>query len=145
VLVGFVPPVVVSLAMLRWMPDLEKLKRSAFGRYIKKYMTPFIELTRLLTLVPMAYGAWNHDFRFIVSGLVIVVVAWCNGLIRQVFRSDGLCGSIGTYVPPRFTGAPPARSVLAMAFALPAERSQSLTSHCIEFGPPPCQCSSVLG
>lgn len=63
VLVGFVPPLVVSLAMLKWTPDLEKLKRSSFGRYIKKYMTQFIELTRLLTLVPMAYGAWNHDFR----------------------------------------------------------------------------------
>jgi hypothetical protein len=43
--------------MLKWTPDLEKLKRSSFGGHIKKYMTAFIELTRLLTLVPMAYGA----------------------------------------------------------------------------------------
>ena len=85
-LVGFVPPLIVSLAMLKWTPNLEKLKRSAFGRYIKKYMTPFIELTRLLTLVPMAYGAWSHDFRFIVLALVILVVAWCNGLIWKAFR-----------------------------------------------------------
>ena len=48
VLIGFVPPVVVSLAMLKWTPDFERVKRSAFGRYIKKYMTAFIELTRLL-------------------------------------------------------------------------------------------------
>ena len=87
-LVGLVPPLVVSFAMLKWTPDLEKLKRSSFGRHIKKYMTAFIELTRLLTLVPMAYGAWNHDFRFIVLGLVILVVAWCKGLIRQLFRTD---------------------------------------------------------
>jgi len=87
-LVGFVPPLVVSLAMLKWTPDLETLKRSAFGRYIKKYMTPFIEMTRLLTLVPMTYGAWSHDSRFIVLGLVILLFAWCNGLIQQVFRTD---------------------------------------------------------
>jgi hypothetical protein len=48
--VGFAP----SLAMLKWTPDLEKLKRSAFGRYIEKYMTPFIEAIRLLSLIPMA-------------------------------------------------------------------------------------------
>ena len=80
-LVGFAPPLMVSLAMLKWTPDLEKLKRSALGRYIKKYMTPFIESIRLLTLVPMAYGASNHDFRFIVLALVILILAWCNGLI----------------------------------------------------------------
>jgi hypothetical protein len=87
--VGFVPPLVVSLAMLKWTPDLDKLKRSAFGRYIKKYMTPFIEAARLLSLVPMAYGAWDHHFRFIILGLVILAVAWCNGLIRRVFRANG--------------------------------------------------------
>jgi hypothetical protein len=75
--------------MLKWTPDLENVKRSTFGRYIRKYMTPFIELIRLLTLVPMAYGAWIHDFRFIFLGLVILVVAWCNGLIWEVFRGDG--------------------------------------------------------
>ena len=87
-LVGFVPPLVVSLAMLKWTPNLEKAKRSAFGRYVKKYMTPFIELNRLLTLVPMAYGAWIHEFGFIVLGLVILAVAWCNGFIRQILRTD---------------------------------------------------------
>jgi hypothetical protein len=50
VLVGFGPPIVVSLGMLKWTPDLEKLKRSAFGRYVGKYMTPFMQVIRLLTL-----------------------------------------------------------------------------------------------
>ena len=84
-LVAFVPPVVVSLAMIKWTPDLEKLKRSGFGRYIKRYMTPLIEVIRLLTLVPMAYGAWNHDLRFIALGFAILAIAWCNGIIRQLF------------------------------------------------------------
>jgi hypothetical protein len=81
--------VVVSLAMLKWTLDLDKVKRSASGRYIKKYMIPFTEATRLLSLIPMAYGAGDHHFRFIVLGFVILVIAWCNCLNRQVFRTDG--------------------------------------------------------
>src|SRR5262249_11124062 len=38
-LVGFVPPILLSLGMLKWTPDLERLKRSRLGRYIKSYMT----------------------------------------------------------------------------------------------------------
>jgi hypothetical protein len=44
-------------------------------------MTPLIEGIRLLTLVPMAYGAWTHTTAYIVVGLVTLVMAWCNGLI----------------------------------------------------------------
>ena len=51
-------------------------------------MTPAIEAIRLLTLAPMAYGAWNRDFRFIVLGLVLLALAWCNGFVQQVFRSS---------------------------------------------------------
>ena len=80
-IVGFVPPIVVSAAMLRWPPDLEPWKASALGRYVGRYMTPLIELVRFLTLAPMAYGAWNHEPGWIVIGLVMLVVAWANGLI----------------------------------------------------------------
>jgi len=52
-------------------------------------MTPLIELIRLLTQVPMAYGAWNHDFRFMAFGLVILVLAWCNGLIGKHLAKAG--------------------------------------------------------
>jgi hypothetical protein len=40
IVVGFVPPVVVSVVMMIWPPDLERLKRTALGQYISKYMTP---------------------------------------------------------------------------------------------------------
>lgn len=80
-LIGFVPPVLVSAAMMKWTPDLERLKSSRLGRYVKESMTPAIEAVRLLSLVPMAYGAWKHEVRYILLGLVILVVAWCNGLI----------------------------------------------------------------
>jgi hypothetical protein len=81
IVVGFVPPVIVSVAMMIWPPGLERLKRSALGRYISKHMTPSIEVVRLLALVPMAWGAWVHNSWLIMLGCVILLLAWCNGLI----------------------------------------------------------------
>jgi len=80
-IVGFVPPVVVSAAMMTWPPDLETLKSSAFGDYVSKYMTRTIEAVRFLTLLPMAWGAWTHNFWLIAVGMLILLLAWCNGLI----------------------------------------------------------------
>jgi len=79
--VGFVPPAVVSAAMIRWTPDLEGIRQSAVGRYLKTYMTPAVEAIRLLTLVPMAFGAWNHEPIYIALGVAVLVAAWGNGLI----------------------------------------------------------------
>jgi hypothetical protein len=81
VVVALLPPIVVSAVMITWPPDLERLKRSALGRYVSTCMTPAIELTRLLSLVPLAYGAWTHEIRYVLFGLLVLVVAWCNGLI----------------------------------------------------------------
>ena len=78
---GFIPPVIVSGAMMIWPPNLEKLKNSPVGKYILKCMTPTIEAVRLLTLVPMAWGAWTHQVWLIVLGLAMLSLAWCNGLI----------------------------------------------------------------
>ena len=80
-LVGFLPPVIVSAAMMIWPPDLERLKNSSLGKYVSKYMTPTIEAVRLLTLVPMAWGAWTHRLSLIGLGLLVLFLAWCNGLI----------------------------------------------------------------
>ena len=38
-LIGFIPPIVVSAVMIRWTPDLGRIKQSAVGRYLKRYMT----------------------------------------------------------------------------------------------------------
>ena len=81
--VGFLPPLMVSAAMMIWPPDLEKLKNSSFGKYIAKHMTPTVEAIRFLSLAPMGWGAWAHNLWFIGLGLLIVLLAWCNGLIRR--------------------------------------------------------------
>ncbi len=78
---AFVPPILVSFSMMTWMPDFTRQKESALGHYIKEYMTPLIEAIRFLTLVPMAYGAWVHNGWWIVLGFVILIAAWCNGLL----------------------------------------------------------------
>lgn len=76
VLVGFVPPVIVSAAMMIWSQDLERLKNSPLGNYVSKYMTPTVEAVRFLTLVPMAWGAWTRSFQWIALGLVVLLLAW---------------------------------------------------------------------
>jgi hypothetical protein len=81
IVVGFAPPVVVSVAMMIWPPDLERLKRSVLGQYISKYMTGTVEAIRFLSLVPMAWGAWIHNLWIIALGLVILLLAWCSGVI----------------------------------------------------------------
>jgi hypothetical protein len=78
--VAFLPPIIVSAAMFLWTPDLERLKQSPFGHYIRRSMTPAIEFWRLLTLIPMAYGAWVHDHRYAVLGTILLLLAWSNGL-----------------------------------------------------------------
>lgn len=40
-----------------------------------------IEVVRLLTLVPMAWGAWSHRAQWIALGLLVLLLAWCNGPI----------------------------------------------------------------
>lgn len=78
---GFAPPIIVSGVMMASPLDLEKLKNSRLGRYVSRYMTPAIEVVRLLTLVPMASGAWTHHIWLIVLGLAMLLMARCNGLI----------------------------------------------------------------
>jgi 3-oxoadipate enol-lactonase len=87
-LVGFLPPVIVSAAMMIWPPDLERLKNSSLGNYVSKYMTPTIEAVRFLTLVPMAWGAWTQRLSLIGLGLLVLLAAWCNGLIFR--RGDSV-------------------------------------------------------
>src|SRR5256885_858056 len=55
-----VPPVIASVLVLRFA-DLDKLRRSAFGRYVALYMTHGMEALRLLGMLVMMLGAWLHS------------------------------------------------------------------------------------
>ena len=64
---GFLPPITVTGVMI-WPPNVENVRNSPLGKYVSKCMTPTIEVVRLLTLVPRAWGAWTHHIWLI--GLV---------------------------------------------------------------------------
>jgi hypothetical protein len=79
-IVLLVPPVIVSTLVVTWV-DLEAYKQSAFGRYIRTYMTPLAVTVRLLGTVVTHLGAWYHRPFLIPVGLVIVLLAWLRGIL----------------------------------------------------------------
>lgn len=77
-LVQFVPALVVSGALMRWA-DLEPQKRSAFGRYVARYMTPTMQGVRLAGNGVMALGAWYRRPSVLALGLLIIFFGWWRG------------------------------------------------------------------
>src|SRR5512138_2029323 len=75
VLVGFVPSIGVTAALLQWA-DLEPYRRSVFGRYVRRFMTRRVELARFAGLVPLWGGAWLHRSNLIAAGVVWIVGCW---------------------------------------------------------------------
>ncbi len=84
-LLHFVPPIVASWLLIRYA-DLEPLKESAFGRYVGRTMTRMIEAIRLFGDLVMIFGAWRHDVMLLALGLLVIIGAWCNGLIPSKTR-----------------------------------------------------------
>jgi hypothetical protein len=84
-LLHFVPPLLASWMIIRYV-DLEPLKESAFGRYVAANMTRTIEAVRLFGDLVMIFGAWRNDPKLLALGLVVVVGAWCNGLLPSKVR-----------------------------------------------------------
>lgn len=78
--VMLVPPPLASFLLIRFA-NLERQKRSPFGRYVERYMTRATEAVRLLGMITMAAGAWLHSPAAIAAGLVVVLLAWMRGLL----------------------------------------------------------------
>jgi hypothetical protein len=76
----FVPSIIVT-AILVSCADLEKLRTSAFGRYIGLYMSAVMQAIRFIGMFIMVLGAWHHSPLTIVAGLVVILVAWMRGLL----------------------------------------------------------------
>jgi hypothetical protein len=75
-----VPPIIVSTLIIKWV-DLEAYKQSAFGRYLRTYMTPLVVAVRLLGTVVTHLGAWYRRPVLIPLGFVIVWLAWLRGIL----------------------------------------------------------------
>jgi flagellar biosynthesis component FlhA len=76
--VGLIPPIIVSAALVRWA-DLEPLKQSAFGRYVSGFMTHRVESVRLLGMIVVCIGAWYHMPTLSFAGLATILLAWASG------------------------------------------------------------------
>ena len=85
VVLHFAPPLIASWLLIRYA-NLEPLKESAFGHYVAANMTRTIEAVRLFGDFIMIFGAWRQDPVMLAVGLLVVIGAWCNGLIPSKSR-----------------------------------------------------------
>lgn len=77
--VGFVPSIAVSIALLR-LADLEPYRRSALGRYVSRFMSRRVEVARLAGLVPLWGGAWLQRWSLVAIGAAWILGCWLWGL-----------------------------------------------------------------
>ena len=82
-LVGFIPSIVVSGALVRWA-DLEPYRRSAFGKYVAQFMTRRVEVARLAGLLPLWGGAWARRPALILAGVAWIVGCWLWGARKVI-------------------------------------------------------------
>lgn len=79
-LVTLVPPILSSILIIRYA-DLEPYKRSAFGRYLERYMTREMQAVRLAGYLIMALGAWYRRPWPVPLGLLVVLFGWSRGVL----------------------------------------------------------------
>ena len=79
-LVVFLPPIVASLLIMRWV-DLEPYKHSAVGGYLRTYMTPSVVAVRVVGTIITHVGAWYRKPLLLPLGLGLVLVGWFRGVL----------------------------------------------------------------
>jgi hypothetical protein len=85
-LTHLVPPPIGSFAVIRFA-NLDRYKESPLGSYLRRYMTPTAQFTRLLGDIIMVFAAWFHSLIGIATGVAIVLAAWSYGLVLSSRRS----------------------------------------------------------
>jgi hypothetical protein len=80
--IGIVPAPIATALVIRFA-DVARLRDSAFGRYLGRYMTPAAQSLRVVGLAVFWYAAWRHSVLGIVLGLAIVLGAWGYGLVLR--------------------------------------------------------------
>src|SRR5574341_837445 len=79
VLMIFFPPLVATYLLVR-RGNLERVKQTALGVYVARYMTRPVEMARSGGMAAMIVGAWYQMPLAIVAGALIIVAAWLNGV-----------------------------------------------------------------
>lgn len=80
-LVSIIPSIIASYIIIRYV-GLEKYKRSAFGIYVKRYMTGLMQTIRLSGAAIAGLGSWYHSPITIILGICIILFGWLKGLIQ---------------------------------------------------------------
>ena len=81
--VGFVPSILVSVVLVR-RANLERYRQSAFGRYLRRFMTRRVEAARLAGLLPLWGGAWVRRPPLIALGALWIIGCWLWGVRSTV-------------------------------------------------------------
>jgi hypothetical protein len=81
--IAILPPVLVSATLIRDY-DLDPLRRSAMGAYLRRFMPPWVQALRLFATAFAFYAAWYQVPAGVFGGLALVGACWANGIVRPV-------------------------------------------------------------
>jgi hypothetical protein len=96
-IITLITPALVSAALLL-DGDLEDLRASRMGAYLRRFMPPWVQAVRLFGVGFALYAAWYHAPAGVIGALALVVVCWANGLVpRRALATD----PNGSLNPPR--------------------------------------------
>jgi hypothetical protein len=78
----FIPPIAATLLVVRYA-NLEPYKNSKAGVYLQRHMSTGVQTVRFLADLAMIAGAWLHQPLLIAAAALVIVGAWCRGLVRK--------------------------------------------------------------
>lgn len=79
-IVMFIPAIVISFVVIRYV-NLEKLKTTSLGNYMRVSMTKAMEVVRFLGFAIAALGALYHFIWVILCGIIIILFGWFRGTV----------------------------------------------------------------
>jgi hypothetical protein len=82
----FPASIVATAALVRWA-ELERLRDSAFGRYVAHHMTATATATRSAGQIVAWIGAWLRSPALIVGGAAVIAIGWTYSLPRWLRRA----------------------------------------------------------
>jgi hypothetical protein len=86
--VMFLPPILASALLLRFA-DFSRTHDSRAGAYLRRYMTPAMQVVRLLGMAVASLGAWQHAWLLLPLGATIIAWGWTGGwLVDRLGRSQ---------------------------------------------------------
>lgn len=82
-------PAAAATALVLAFADLEKVRDSRLGRYVKKYMTRSMQAARGIGALLLFAGAWFQNPEVMLLAIVIVIIAWSRGILSPSPQKRG--------------------------------------------------------